>query len=222
MKAAALSLLLLLPAGDAAAGQVADFIQSAHAAAAPSQVAADEAIDTLRAFVEDDKDQRLGLPLDTQRLQRGAALPVFEVHLDTLSGYHFSTDDPSALRTLSPFARVVYFVKAPLPVSSVEVIKPENEDWTTFRLGQPHYTALLTGALKTLDLDPEKAIIVEIPALQLRFLGFARQTANQETLMLASVIGAPEHGIVKAAARPANEVLQSLVAAANRHNRLPT
>jgi hypothetical protein len=210
--------LLLVHAPLAAAITAADFIQQAKKSVASSNEAAQAARLRLATLLARDHDIHSSVEVEMTRSIPGA-LPIYIVPLDRLRTFDEHT---VALDILTPANRVYYLVSYPIDslptghratLSSVELMNTPI-GWRTAIMGGASYAE---SVWKTLQMVKQDAILVQIPALALHFVGFTR---DGQHLDLSLIAGASDIPIPEREPDRAETVLLKLVPLAKRHNGL--
>lgn len=219
MKKSRALLLGLLLLTTAAPGEPArSLINSLHTAIIPSEAAARRSIDDLRDLSKELPELKFVAPERANELSPGQSMPVVIVDLDHLRVYD-PVAQPDATALLVPTDRAFHFVSASneTEISGVEVMK-DGSEWVPARLGLTIFAADVQTTLNRLDLTANDAILIEIPAFRLWFVGY-----DKGGIMNAAAIeNAPELDIEKNVGRPLGAVLRSLVKPAREHNGMPS
>ncbi|XXT22411.1 hypothetical protein WME94_12705 [Sorangium sp. So ce429] len=140
-----------------------------------------------------------------------APLRVYHVDLTALQRYSASGDASSLLRDVGQRLLVVRLAGA--PTSTIGVLRT-SAGWSTFRMGDRPRAAGIDRAASALAGNASErsggTFFVQVPALGLEFLASVQGGA----LRLSPVKNAPDYGIALGSVRLAEEVLASLVPAA--------
>ncbi|HXH93456.1 MAG TPA: hypothetical protein VNN25_17875 [Thermoanaerobaculia bacterium] len=233
--------MLLVHVPLAAANTAANFIQQARKSVASSSEAAQAARRRLATLIERDPDTRSGVAVETTKGNPNyvldnanpgvgnpnpgvgnpnpGVLPIYIVPLDRLREFD---DHTVALDILIPANRVYYLVSYPIDslppghfvtLSSVELMNT-SVGWKTAIMGGGTYAESVWRTLQNVQQD---AILVQIPALALNFIGFSR---DGQHLDLSLIAGDSDSPIPERKPYRAEAVLLKLVPLAKRHNGL--
>ena len=182
--------------------------------------AAQQALATFARLANEQNYRALGFDSPDQVGSAKLGVPArgFMVRLDELQKY--SGGDPN--RLLHDAGRVTFPVEVEGRTrSSLTVVSREGR-WHSESFGAPGYIRLFTEARARLaereGRPPAELFEVQIPALNVRFVGARRDGA----LVLSPVADDPRFGFKRGEGIPAEEALAKLVPAAREHNGLPT
>ncbi len=184
------------------------------------QMAADSSLIRLHEIVTIENYSMLGFKtFDEARLSSlGIPLQEYFVRLDQLRDYKEGTLPDSLLKVTNIF---IYPVMVNNEVrSSVELLR-HDKSWEVSSFGSPKYIQLIAdernNLIKLKSLKATDVIIVDIPSLNLNFLGYYRK----KELMLVPVTNYPQLDLVQGKPVPARELFLILAPLAQKHNGLP-
>ncbi|WP_437995685.1 hypothetical protein WMF26_31205 [Sorangium sp. So ce185] len=179
----------------------------------PSTTAAEASVAEARSARNARIARALGLssPNDLGSITLDAPLRVYHVDLTSLQRYSTGVDASSLLRDVGQ--RLLAVRLAGAPTSTIGVLKT-SAGWSTFRMGDRARAAGIDRAASALAGNASErsggTFFVQVPALGVEFLA----SVQGGELRLSPVKDAPAYGVALGSVGRAEEVLASLVPAA--------
>lgn len=184
------------------------------------QEAATQGLETLRQMITEQNYRAMGFQSvdEVKSATLGEPLGVFHVHLDQLKAYEPGSDPG---KVLTDVGQRMYPVTVSDEVRSSLVVAKVDDTWKATRFGGPNVIQAIAGVRTTVahssEKPPASTFVVQVPALNLYFLGYR----TDDKLMLVPVLDDLRYNFKAGVALPAEEAFRALAAAAKSYNGLP-
>ena len=178
------------------------------------QRVAQQAVEDLRQLVANEEFRGKNLPspeaLSNARIGQAVAHHVIE--LEALRGYSPQTDPNRIIKEIDRVTVPVASGSNSRVIATIELDR-NDQKWQIGELGNQQYMQMYEELRQHLDLRPEDARLVRVPAFNLYFLA----TGERMALLSDKAFG----DIPPRELQPAREVLRTLVPVAQSYNGLP-